>query len=317
MARLKVAEVGTGKKGGQHMGILDSFDDVELVAVCDPVEKARNAAGDQFGVERRYADVGAMLDEEANSLDAIFVATPPDLNAATALPCLERGVNTFLEKPPGLSSAETAGLRDAAARQGVQGMVGWNRRFNAMVIQGRQMVEERGPIVQLVGEFHKSLTAFEKRGLYTEEFLDNMMWKSINHSVDLVRALAGSEVSEVHSFVRRALHKYRDVFGALVIFENDCVAHLIFNWTSDGRLERYEIHGNDISAYLEGIDKGWVLRDKDRIELDAEGGGTEEEIRYFIDCVKDDKPVVLPACNLVEAVKTMELGEAILAGQRP
>ena len=316
MDKVRVGIVGTGAKGRQHMGILASFPDVELAALCDPLEKAREEKGAEFGIERRYADIPAFLDDAAEVLDAVFVATPPDFNAPSALLCLQRGLHTFMEKPPGMSAAETAGLRDAAAVAGALGMVGWNRRFHSMVREARRLVEERGPIVQLVGEFHKSLTRFEQRGLYSDQFLDNMMWESINHSVDLVRALAGAEVAEVNSVVRRALHKYRDVFGALVLFENDCLGHLIFNWTSDARLERYEIHGREISVYLEGINKGVVFCDGERFELAQGSSGTEEEDRYFIDRVKDGGVIEAPACSLGEAVKTMELGEAILAGLR-
>ncbi|MAG35167.1 MAG: hypothetical protein CL878_02815 [Dehalococcoidia bacterium] len=316
MPRLRVAVAGCGPKGGQHAGILASFEDVEIVAVCDPMPAARDALGDKHGVAQRYADVNDLLATE--SLDAVWAAPPPHLNAAVALPCLEHGVNTFLEKPPGMSADETISLRDAAASAGVQGMVGWNRRLHPMIVQAQELVRERGPVVQLVGEFHKSLTQFEQRGKYSDFFLDNMMWESINHSVDLVRAMARSEVAEVHSVVRRALHKYKDVFGALILFENGCLAHLIFNWTSDARLERYEIHGRDISAYLEGVNQAVVFCDGERRELPRPPtAGTEEEDRYFLDCIQENRLVEPPACNLAEAVKTMQLAEAILAGLRP
>ncbi len=36
-------------------------------------------------------------------------------------------VAVMMEKPPGLSVAETTELRDAAAAAGVKGMVAWNR----------------------------------------------------------------------------------------------------------------------------------------------------------------------------------------------
>ena len=92
---------------------------------------------------------------------------------------------------------------------------------------------------------------------------------------------------------------------------------IIANYTTDARLERYEIHGRDISAYLEGISQGFVLCDGEHHDLGGSGtGGTREQNRYFLDCVKEDRPVSLPAANLDEAVKTMELAEAILAGLR-
>jgi predicted dehydrogenase len=315
MSKLRVAIIGCGGRGRGHIRVLKAFEDVELAAVCDPVEAARDAAGDEFSVARRYAGIEEMLDAE--SLDATFVATPAHLNGQVALPCLERGVNTLLEKPPGISVAETIALRDAAIRTGAKGMVGWNRRFHSIIVQARKMVEARGAVTQLVGEFHKSVTGFIKSGQFPEHLMDNLFLETPIHALDIVRAIAGAEVEEVHSVVRRTISNYKDVHGALILFENGCVAHLIANYTTDARLERYEIHGRDISAYLEGVSRGTVFCDGGQHELSSTGtGGTEEQNRYFLDCIKWDRPISLPAANLDEAIKTMELAEAILAGLR-
>ena len=139
------------------------------------------------------------------------------------------------------------------------------------------------------------------------------------HAIDLVRCIAAAEVEEVHSFARRAFSKYRDLHGALVVFANQCIAHFIFNYTTDRRLERYEIHGRDISAYLEGVNQGVVHCDGGRQELpgpDDGLGGTRGEDHHFIRCLLEDRPIEAPAPNLDEAVKTMELAEAIRAGLR-
>ena len=315
MARLQAAVVGCGGRARGHMQALAGFDDVAMVAVCDLIAAARDAAGDEFGIAHRYASVEEMLDSE--SLDAVFVATPAHINAKAAQPCLDRGVNTLLEKPPGLSVAETTALRDAAARTGAKGMVGWQRRFNPFIVEARRMVEERGPIVQLVGEFHKPMSRFESGGRFPEIVMDNMLLESPIHAIDVVRAMAGSEVAEVHSVVRRALHKHKDVHGALILFENGCIAHIIANYTTDARLERYEIHGRDISAYLEGVRQGEVVCDGERHTLTGSGAdATVAQARLFLDCIKEDRPVPLPAASLDEAVKTMELAVAILAGLR-
>ena len=119
MSKLRVAVIGCGGRGRGHMKILSAFDDTDLVAVCDPVEAARNNAGDMFNVSARYERIEALLDNEA--LDAIFVATPAHLNGEAALPCFERGVHTLLEKPPGMSVAETVALRSAAETDGREG----------------------------------------------------------------------------------------------------------------------------------------------------------------------------------------------------
>ncbi len=312
MSRLRVAVVGCGGRGRGprgHLAYLKTLEDVEIAAVCDVSESARDAAGDQYGVARRYATVEELLDAER--LDAVFITPTAHLNAQLALPCLERGVNTLLEKPPGMTATETKQLRDAAVRTGAKAMVGWNRRFHPIITQARKMVEERGPVVQIVGEFHQNMES----GPLPEVVLERVLLESPIHALDLIVAMAGSEVVEVHSAIRRAFARYNDVHGAQIVFANGCLAHFIANYTTDARLERYEIHGRGISAYLEGVRQGVVVFDGERHELTRSGSsGTLEQDRYFLDCVKYDTPVSLPAANLDEAVKTMEVADAILSG---
>ena len=110
---------------------------------------------------------------------------------------------------------------------------------------------------------------------------------------------------------------YRDVHAALVEFENGVVAQLIHNYTTDARLERYEIHGHDISCYMEGIHSGEVFVHGASHPIEkGPTNGTEEQNRYFIDCIKHDRPVDLPAANLKEAIKTMELATSILGNTK-
>ena len=315
MAEVRVGIVGCGGRGRGHMKVLHGFADVGLVAVCDPVAEGRERAAEEFGVEGRFSGVDEML--AAADLDAVVVATPAHLNAQAALPCLERGVDTLLEKPPGMEIEETRALRDAAGRSGARGMVGWDRRFHPIITQARERVEQRGPIVQLMGEFHKSIHRFEQSGRFPEVVMDNMLLESPIHCIDLLRALGGGEVVEVHSVVRRASSSYKDVHAALISFDNGCVAQLCANYTTDARLERYEIHGHGISAYLEGVRGGVVVCDGEQHALEpTQESSTDVEDRYFIDCVKGRRPIELPAANLDEAVKTMELAHAILAGLR-
>ncbi|MAG36964.1 MAG: hypothetical protein CL878_12075 [Dehalococcoidia bacterium] len=318
MAQLQAALIGCGGRGRGYLRELTQltrFDDVVVVAVCDPVAAVREPAAADFAVPRQYEAIEEMLASE--TLDAVFVATPAHLNAQCALPCLERGVNTLLEKPPGLSVAETKGLRDAAQRTGAKGMVGWQRRFNPFIVEARQKIEARGPIAQLVGEFHKSITGLAAAGRWPEQVMDNMLLESPIHAIDVVRAMAGGEVAEVHSVVQRRVSDYKDVHAALVLFDNGCVAQLTAAYTGGGRLERYEIHGRDISAYLEGVSGGVAFYDGGRRELTGDGpAATVAQNRFFLDCVKEDRQVTLPAANLDEAIKTMELAEQILAGLR-
>ena len=316
MANLRAAVIGCGARGRGHIKVLKSFEDVDLVAVCDPVVSARERACRELQIENGYGSVEDLLSKE--KLNAIIVATPPHLNAPVAKVCLEAGVDTLLEKPPGLRVAECAELRDIAARTGAKGMVGWNRRFHPLIVEAKSMVEERGPITQLVGEFHKSVQRIRTSEVFTEEMMDNLLFETPIHAIDTMSFLAHSKVAEVHSYVRRVTSEYKDVHAALVVYENGCVASLIANYTTDARLERYEIHGCEISAYLEGVKQGCVFRDGERMELDGSRSwqSTDHQSRFFLDSVKSNRPIEYPGANLDAAVETMELCEKILDGLR-
>lgn len=312
--RLRVAVIGCGGRGRVHLGILRAFADVEIVGVCDMRQAAAEAAGEAFGVTGRYTDAAAMLAELAP--DAVVVAATVTENARVAALPLSLGIPTLLEKPPGMSAAETHDLRETARRAGAMAMVGWNRRFDPLIVQARAAIAARGPVTQVVGEFHKSMARIIAAEAFPPDVLDRQLLESPIHAVDLVCAVAGAPVAEVNALARRAASPYRDVHGALIRFENGCVGHLIANYTTDARLERYEIHGHGISAYLEGVDRGELVCDGARRPLTANppGNGTREQDRYFLDHVRDRCLLGPPAADLDAAVATMALADAILAG---
>jgi predicted dehydrogenase len=291
---------------------LRDFEDVAIVGVCDVRQEAAEATGEAFGVAGRFTDAEAML--AAVAPDAVLVAATVTENARVASLPLSRGIPTLLEKPPGMSAAETRALRETARRAGAMAMVGWNRRFHPMIVEARAAIAARGPMTQVVGEFHKSMARIIAAEAFPPDVLDRQLLESPIHAVDLVCTVAGSPVAEVQSLTRRAASPYRDVHGALIRFENGCVGHLIANYTTDARLERYEFHGHGISAYLEGVDRGELVSDGTRRPLTASSGGTREQDRYFLDRVRDGRPAGPPAADLDEAVATMELADALLAG---
>lgn len=312
---LKAALIGCGGRGRGHIEAMKTFDDLQFVAVCDPVAALRDRVADENAVPRRYGDIVDMLSKE--ELDLAVVATPAHLNGKCALPVIQAGVHTLIEKPPGLSGAEAEGLRDAAKASGARVLIGWNRRFHSLICKARGMIEERGPITQIVAEFHKSMTDLQARG-FPEHLLDRFIYETPIHAIDLTRSLAGSSpIAELHAVARRANSRFIDVYAALIRFENGCVAQLTANFTTDARLERYEIHGRDCSAYLEGVRSVVVQRDgKEEVFDEVESAGTAEQARFLVDCIREDRPVDLPAAGLDEAVETMKLADRIRAELR-
>ncbi len=310
MDELRVALIGCGGRGRGHARHFAAIDGAAMAAVCDPDNERSSAAAAELGGVAAYASPERML--EAESPDAVVVAVPPEFNAPVAHVCLEAGVATLLEKPPGLHVAETRRLLEASERSGAPCMVGLNRRFNPAIREAARLVRERGPLTTIVGEFHKNLVDIERRGILKTPVLERFFYETPLHALDCVRALADSPVTAAHGFSGTFFSRHRDVYGALILFESGCVAHLIANVTAGARLERYELHGRGASAYLEGVRNGQVVIEGQVTELACSGDrSTADQNRYFLECVRDRRPFGPPACDLREAVTTMELIEQL------
>ena len=131
--------------------------------------------------------------EKANP-DIVYCVMNEQWALEPVLDCLNAGKHLFIEKPPGANMKEVARIRDAAVANDVWCMVGFQRRYAAVVKESLRRVQDRGTAVSMAaGIFHKQLLG-EAAGGYT-----TTLWNDICHVVDLVRYMAGGESVQVNS----------------------------------------------------------------------------------------------------------------------
>src|ERR1700677_3954323 len=85
---LHVAIIGLGWIGKAHVAELSARSDIRLVAVADRDYELANGVAPQHGA-RAYPDAGSLLDSE--TLNALWVCTPPAHHREAAIMALERG----------------------------------------------------------------------------------------------------------------------------------------------------------------------------------------------------------------------------------
>jgi predicted dehydrogenase len=142
MGKLRVGVVGAGWWAvANHIPILRSRPDVELVSVCRlgraELAKVQSAFGIPYGAE----DFAAMLNEAP--LDALVVASPHSLHGAHALAALERGIHVLVEKPMTVNAAEARAIAELARDKGCHILVpyGWN--FKPYFSKARELVRKQ------------------------------------------------------------------------------------------------------------------------------------------------------------------------------
>jgi len=327
MSRLRVGVIGAGRiAAGSHLPCLAAFPDVELV-LCEVDEARLRLVADQYAIKETRTDYRTMLANDG--LDAVFVLTPPPVTYGVSRDCLAAGVPTLMEKPPGMSTAETRDLLQTARNTGAKSMVAVNRRFQPMLNQARQMVERDGPIAVIVAEFyHFSIPLYRAMGS-TEATLASVITPGSIHTVDLVRYLGG-DVSAVYAHADNYFDAQRDSFTAMIRFERGATALLNYNLTSPVRIEKVSFHGPMASAFVVGLADSCVVH-QDDMTYDLSNvrrrdpsspewsdkphnpyiNGWWHQARFFLDCVRDNRQPAFPASDLEDAVKTMELIDMI------
>ena len=313
MERIKIGVIGTGNLCSRvHLPSLVELEDVELAALCDIDSERLKKAAQKFKIKETFTDYKKML-EEAN-LDAVYTVLPPKLVKPVVIYSLFKGLHIFLEKPPGISLDETKEMARVAKENSCKSMVGFNRRFSAVMREAKKKVEEKGPVTQCLAEFHKY-------HLGDTPYYGTNSWLLVDviHSLDTL-CWMGGEVESVRSMSTKFDSDYENSFNALFKFKDGARGVLSACYVSGARVEKFEMHGRGIAAYVEPPEIVRIYKDNNREPEIIKGSklaaseefrktyGFLDEARHFIQCLKEDKK---PDTNLEHAVKVMQLADMI------
>jgi predicted dehydrogenase len=320
--RVRIAMVGAGGMATSvHYPSLRSFDDVDIVGVCEQSQDRLEAAGERFAIAAACRfhcpgpnDYQAVLQELRP--DGVYVIGPPNLMFPLWVWCLQAGHNLYIEKPMGLSLHQAQMLAHLAAERSLITQVSHQRWTVPLYRRMREELLKKGPITHGVVEFYKCAMGpmLDAR--------DHMMDDG-THAVDTARWICGGEVVEVDCHCKRIGVPDINWIGAMLHFDNGSTCFVICSWASGRRVFRVEMHApggytdaeieKDAYLYLDGDYRGQHFTTQ---EVAGSGenyvlGGFQAKNREFIDALKTGKD----RCSspFRDTVKTMEVCEVILA----
>lgn len=105
--KIRLAAIGCG---GQAWGDLKNMLDEDIVALCDVDDRRAGQAYQRLPNASRYKDFRRMLDEMADRIDAVLVATPDHTHAVAVMAATKRGKHVFCEKPLAHTVAEVRAM---------------------------------------------------------------------------------------------------------------------------------------------------------------------------------------------------------------
>ena len=246
---IRLAFVGTGAWARRyHFPALDAlahapltvvgpdFDvDLRLAGVTSLEPAVAAAAAADFGFERVYESLDALLDDR--EINAVAVAVPPAAAHDVVRRVAQKGVPLLSEKPPGISLAQAQALADTVQ---VPNVVAFNRRFAPLNTTFRELVANLDDMIYVEGQFFRHARA-------EPEF---MIGTGI-HWINYIEYVCG-EIGEV----KPARIAGRDAVAT------DRIAELTFADGTPGQLqvlpcvgsdvERLTVHGSTRTLYLHG-----------------------------------------------------------------
>lgn len=222
---IKVAVIGAGCMGRNHLKTYKSLSGVELVGVYDIFPEAAQKAAEMFGIK-----AFSSMEEVAEEVDAVSVVTTSITHADVGEFFLNKGIHCLMEKPLATTEEGCQRLINAAKANNVTLLVGHIEQFNPAVEQMHKILSNSGKIRALTAQ---RMSAASGRITDVDVAMDLMI-----HDVEVVMSLVKSEVKDLHvSAVKTPDHASgKDYITALIEFENGVIADLTASRITQARV---------------------------------------------------------------------------------
>jgi scyllo-inositol 2-dehydrogenase (NAD+) len=297
--------IGAGRMGRVFAQILaGSIAGVDLVAISDLNPEVIREMKDRFHPRYTFTDYHDLL--RCDEIRAVVIVTPTSTHSELIQAAAAAGKHIFSEKPLSQSLEQCDSAIAAVERAGVKLQMGFMRRFDAGYALAKQKIEagEIGrPVLFRATSRDPRRTSLE---FARRENSGGLIMDMGVHDFDLARWLMGSEVVRVSSEgACLAFPELKDV-GDI----DNAVVNLRFANESIGNvsISRNAVYGYDIRTEVLGTEGGLlmgalnqtstvlmtrqgIVQDTIPYFMERFGEAYTAEIREFVTCVQEDRPV--------------------------
>jgi len=224
MSKVRVAVVGAGQFGRNHVRVARQAEGGDLVAVVDTDRARAMESADGVLAFEDYREL-------TGRVDAAIIAAPTAVHAEIGCDLMRAGIDVLVEKPMAADLDGADRLIETARECGRILQVGHLERYNPAVTALEQIVT-----LPLFFEIHR-LNIFSPRSLDVDIVLDLMI-----HDLDIVLALVGAaELEEIRAAGISILSEKVDIGNVRLQFAGGCVANLTASRVSTERVRKLRL----------------------------------------------------------------------------
>ena len=234
---MKIAIIGTGSMGKNHVRVLKNIPEVNEIIISDINQKNLEDTSKQFGISKKYQNYIKMLEKE--KLDGVVVATTPNSHKKIVLDVIKYETNVLVEKPIAHTIKDAEEMIKAAEKKHIIFTVGHVERFNPIITKIKDFIDN-GSLNNIYLINTKRIGPFPKRLLGNAE---GVLIDLAVHDFDIINYLGG-EIKNIQSQIIKS--EGQEIY-AKVLFDigSKIKGSSEFSWISPQMQRNIEIYGKE------------------------------------------------------------------------
>ncbi len=308
---IRVALFGLGKMGLSHCAIINTHPDIELVAVCDTTEYLLAVLG-KYSHIKTYSNYRKLL--AAESLDAVFIATPSRFHAEMVRAALDAGLHVFCEKPFCLDAEEGLRLAEIAEKKARVNQVGYHYRFVGTFHELKHLLDAGvlGTLHHIRAEAYGPVVLKSKGRTWRTSKAEGggCLHDYASHAIDLMNYLVGSPQAVGGTIMNRLFSgDVEDEVYSNLFYSNGLSGQIAANWSDEshrkmstkvmvwgtnGKIvadrQELQVYLRDNSRAPDGFSKGWNTRYTtdltEAVWFYLRGEEYSAQVNHFVETIK-------------------------------
>jgi predicted dehydrogenase len=242
---MRVAVIGVGSMGFNHLRVYSELEGVQLAGVSDVSPERLKAIADRFAVST-YSDYRELFEKEKP--EAVSITVPTSDHEEVATFALKAGAHILVEKPIAATVDEGKRIIALAKETKRQLMIGHIIRFNP-AIQSLKNRLDNGDLGRIFQIFCRRAGPFPARIRDVGVVID-----LAPHDVDIMRFLTGLNPIRVYAETEQHIHtNHEDLLFGLLRFPGGLTAALELNWLTPKKIRETLVLGEKGLFYVDDL----------------------------------------------------------------
>ncbi len=290
---LRVGVLGTGSMGQNHLRVLSSMFEYDLVGCFDVNQEICAQQAEKFGIKAFETQ-----EELLSEVDVVHIVTPSFLHKECAVAAAKAGCHVLVEKPIALTCEDADVIIDACKAAGTKLCVGHVERYNPAV----------STMLSIVSEEEIVSVTFERMSPPVTRIFDASVVEDLMiHDIDVLNALVDSPIKKIAAHGAKIYSDTLDYAQALITFENGIMASITASRATEAKIRTARVSAKKSYISVDYLGRTVDISRKTSFSLDigyatqyAQENIVEKimvpmneplrvEFLHFSDCIRNDK----------------------------